>query len=516
MELLKVLIADDEESIRNGLKCILDWEKCGYKICGEASNGKDALNQIIDLQPNLVILDIRMPGLTGIEILSQINEYSKKNNFEFPSIVILSGYADFEYAKQAINLGAKAYISKPVDEDELQKTVLQIAEDINEHKNLTEASIKADILQTKDCILQLLQNGKINPAIKYERLPFFENHSESNYQVILLDCNFVHNRTLSDIEKSLDNYFSFFSRVLISLNNTIVIVLKTTNDVAVQNCLERSAKLSNGRTFICLSESRLGIEGIVQSYKETKDIQKYLFFISNQHYISKEKLVSTNIEVDQELLKSKIEELLFSVETYDKQKLKKTEDELNKVFSNLAGDESVTKKNMIYCILELRNALKSKYPEREIVDGETFDVVQTILKMKTYEEAFIAFKKELNNFIENFNFNTADSVIVKVIAYVNSNYSNDLKLEALGDMFNCNSAYLGKKFRKHTGQQFNAYLDNIRIEKAKEMLRTTELRIYQISKIVGYSNTDYFFMKFKKSTGLTPKEYKSQGKNESE
>ena len=100
------------------------------------------------------------------------------------------------------------------------------------------------------------------------------------------------------------------------------------------------------------------------------------------------------------------------------------------------------------------------------------------------------------DFIENFNFNTADSVIVKVIAYVKANYTQDLKLEVLGQMFNCNSAYLGKRFKKYTGQQFNTYLDNLRIEDAKDKLLNTDLKIYQISKLVGYAKTDYFFMKF--------------------
>jgi two-component system response regulator YesN len=119
-------------------------------------------------------------------------------------------------------------------------------------------------------------------------------------------------------------------------------------------------------------------------------------------------------------------------------------------------------------------------------------------------------KQILFTFLENFNFNTTESVIVKLIAYLKNNYSEDLKLEILGDMFNCNSAYLGKKFKKYTGVQFNTYLDNIRIDVAKEKLRTTDLKIYQISKLIGFTNTDYFFMKFKKYTGLTPKEYKIQ------
>ena len=111
--------------------------------------------------------------------------------------------------------------------------------------------------------------------------------------------------------------------------------------------------------------------------------------------------------------------------------------------------------------------------------------------------------------LENFNTNTATSTITKVIAYIKTNYADDLKLETLGQMFYCNSAYLGKKFKEHTGVQFNTFLDQIRIEEAKKRLTETDLKVYQISKLVGYANTDYFFMKFKKYTGLTPKEFKA-------
>ncbi|MBQ5492097.1 MAG: helix-turn-helix transcriptional regulator, partial [Treponema sp.] len=102
----------------------------------------------------------------------------------------------------------------------------------------------------------------------------------------------------------------------------------------------------------------------------------------------------------------------------------------------------------------------------------------------------------------------ASSTILKVIQYVKTNYNRELKLELLGDLFNCNSAYLGKKFKEYTGVPFNTYLDIIRIEQAKNMLETTSLKIYEISKLVGYSNTDYFYLKFKKHTNMTPKEFK--------
>ncbi|MCQ2591532.1 MAG: response regulator [Treponema sp.] len=518
--MLKFLIADDEENIRKGLKCIIDWEACGFKFCGEASNGKDAVSQIIDLQPDLVILDIKMPGLTGIDVLNQIMSYFTQKNLPVPAFIILSGYSDFEYAKNAINLGAKAYLLKPVDEDELQKTVTAIGKEILESRNLKEISKNAKVLETKEYLMKIIQTEKISEIKNSVDSNFFDNSENANYQAILFSLDYYPENYKSSLEKSLSNYFSFFTKVILNVNNSIVVLLKTSNETAVINCIERAAKLNTQRTYITCGQNYMGLEGIIKSYNEAFDLQKYLYYFSKLNCISIPELkkIDSNLEEktendqreDKNIINSFIDTLIFCIETYDKNKLEQITNQLHDTFFHIQTPESITKKNMIYCLLELRNKLVAKYPEREITDGATFDVVPQILEKNTFEESFFYLKNQLFSFIENFNFNTSDSVIIKVIAYIKSNYASDLKLETLGDMFNCNSAYLGKKFKKYTGVQFNTYLDNLRIEEAKNKLINSDLKIYQISKLVGYANTDYFFMKFKKSTGMTPKEFKNK------
>ena len=102
--MLKVLIADDELSIREGLKCVIDWEDCGFRICGEATNGIEALNKINELQPDLVLLDIKMPGYTGIEVMKQVDTYCIKMGTPKPAFVILSGFSDFEYGRKSLSI----------------------------------------------------------------------------------------------------------------------------------------------------------------------------------------------------------------------------------------------------------------------------------------------------------------------------------------------------------------------------------------------------------------------------
>ena len=114
-----VFIADDEANIREGLKFIIDWEELGFTICGEAGNGEDALRDILRLQPSLVLIDMRMPKLYGLEVIEQAKAQGYSGTF-----VILSGYSDFKYAQTAMKFGVKYYLTKPMDEEELEKGVV--------------------------------------------------------------------------------------------------------------------------------------------------------------------------------------------------------------------------------------------------------------------------------------------------------------------------------------------------------------------------------------------------------
>ena len=121
-----VFIADDELIIRQGIKCIIDWEQLGFEIIGEASNGEDALNFILSKKPDLVLMDIRMPKMLGLEVV----ENARKRGFN-GKVIILSGYTDFKYAQAAIKNGVDYYLTKPIDEDELYETVSAISSQIN-------------------------------------------------------------------------------------------------------------------------------------------------------------------------------------------------------------------------------------------------------------------------------------------------------------------------------------------------------------------------------------------------
>ncbi|MCR4953714.1 MAG: response regulator [Treponema sp.] len=511
MDYLKLLIADDEENIRSGLKQIINWESCGYKICGEASNGKDTVSQIIDLRPDIVLLDIKMPGMTGIEVIKQINEFCDSKALERPAFIILSGFSEFEFAKEAVNLGAKAYLLKPVDEDELQKIVLSVYEDTKKHRDMLVQLRNADTLKEREFFIDAIrtQNSEVPPECKDLRI--LSDYESSSYVCIIACQDFIERKeAVHSLKNILSSSFDFFNHIILQVDHDYIIIVKTSNQEAVYNCLRRVFLKIPGQSFVCCGGMEKGIQGFLESYNQAESLKKYLFYFSSEPFITMEHISSLKCREISFNLEDCIKKIIFYIETYDKEQLNKLLLELREYFFYYSDNADNTKKIMINAILELHRTLCSKYPEREFESGKIDDVVPNILEKKSFESCFSYFRSIIIDSVESFNFNTADSVIVKVIAYIKNNYTQDLKLEVLGDLFNCNSAYLGKKFKRYTGVQFNNFLDNLRIEDAKDKLIHTDLKIYQISKLVGYSNADYFFMKFKRHTGITPKEFKSQ------
>ena len=175
-----LLIADDESSIREGLKCIVDWDELGFTICGEASNGEEALSRILALNPGLVLLDVKMPKMLGTEVIRRAREAGFQGK-----CIILSGYSDFGYAQEAIKSGVRFYLTKPIDEDELYQTVSEIKQELAQEKrhstHFTELQKKA-----KSVVLQELLTGILSTPLSDQDLDHFCLTAEV-YQVVICE-----------------------------------------------------------------------------------------------------------------------------------------------------------------------------------------------------------------------------------------------------------------------------------------------------------------------------------------
>jgi two-component system response regulator YesN len=515
-KLLRVLIVDDEEIVRKGLRNIIDWKKNKCTICGEAATAEEALEKIQQLKPALVLLDINMPGMSGIDLLAEVHNSPEKYTSK-PSFLILSGYSDFDYAQKAINYGAKGYIVKPVDEDILEEKVTSIVNDIERETEADSLRFTAQQEELVKKFSQMLLFGAVEDG--------FEDNEEDNnkYQIALVSPELSgYTGQIVAIKSTVEENFSFTNHFSFFLEPTYVLVFKNEGEEAVVRYMGRfCAHLQKNKTgaIAALGIRGDGLEGALRSYRSARVLYKQLFFFTEKQFIvqadldadkdAKLRLGKRPLDFNTQDFLTCIPDLVQYIEIYDLQKintlLEAQQTWLHK--SVLTVDE--IKKLCMAFIVETQNALQAKHPEKQFDTVPALDLVNLIYTQNYFDEMLKIVTDFTAGLAESFTSNTTNSTILKVIQYVKTNYNTDLKLEMLGDLFNCNSAYLGKKFREYTGVPFNTYLDIIRIEAAKNMLLQSDLKIYEISKLVGYSNTDYFYLKFKRHTNMTPKEFKS-------
>ena len=522
MQYLNVLIVDDEPIVRKGIRNIIDWEKLGCKICAEAADGEEALVKIISERPDIVLLDITMRGLSGIDVLKEVQS-RKEKYVSHPAFLILSGYSDFSYAQSAVNLGAKGYITKPIDEDILEEKIKEIASDIKKNMALETFRGKVESENKAESFSHFFQTGRMSGELDIQESDTFKIAIVSAPRLCL------DNQVQSNVLKTaVDEAFEFAEHISFYMNSNLVVVFKNAEMSALKLYINRfSSRFSDKAegAFFAISSFFKGKEGALKAYKEALLLSHLLFFFKDKAFITSEIVKETDdvacrLAEKAPLVKSDnraeffdcIEkELMAYIEIYDLQKIQALLAEKKKWLIDSFLDETEIKKLCMAFIVDSQNALKMKHPEKEFDTVAAIDLVHFLDSQNYFADVMKIMGDFIYSLSESFSGNSSNSTVLKVIQYIKANYASELRLELLGDLFNCNSAYLGKKFRAYTGVSFNTYLDIIRIEEAKKLILSSDMKIYEIATVVGYNTSDYFYLKFRKHTGFTPKEFKAQG-----
>lgn len=282
-----LFIADDEASIREGLKCIIDWKELGFSLCGEASNGHDALTQILALRPSLVLLDVKMPGLHGTEVIRLAREAGYMGK-----CIIISGYSDFAYAQQAIQSGVNSYCTKPLDEDELYLAVSKIRDTLISEKT---QSRRQDTFRnkTKSVILYDLMTQSLDAPLTEADIRHFRLEADS-YQVVLCENQKDDSDNLPEIFAKLlkvtnqdnrifeylrtDNLHIFLLKGSYSLHKFNVLIEKSEEQPLAEDSPLPSFFFIYGRPVNTL-------EGISLSYKDARALLMQRFFCAQGQYI---------------------------------------------------------------------------------------------------------------------------------------------------------------------------------------------------------------------------------------
>jgi len=505
--MLKLYIADDEEIVRQGLKKIIDWEEHGFELCGEAGNGLQAYNDIRHLDPDLVLLDIRMPKLEGLDLASQLREEGFAGR-----IIILSGYSEFRYAQEAIRCDVDSYLTKPIDEDELLKLAIEIRQTLQKKKLHTE-HVSYYQEKAKHRILEEMI-GEERPSLASLKYSIGDLNLQADlYQVLIIEA-----RSLE-----IDPFYLLCEDLKIPVNSNYVEQLKSDNyqvvllkgEFVIGRFLAFVSRIdlsSKKNYFIATGHGVTGLNDIYFSYHEALAVYERRFFMNEGlFYAGKEELPPNDSLVnlitakESRSIGSDLYELIKLHHTKDlKDRLESLKDEL--LVSKNSPDSVKSLLSGIY--LNIVHEFRKNYGSYNLTFLTNTEIIRKIHEYNYLNHIFVFFESELLRMVNTISSVGSDNIVDEIIDYIKYHYEEDIKLKTLAPKFGYNSSYLGKIFTRKIGTGFNDYLHKTRTDVAKHLLLNKKYKVYEVSQIVGYKNVDYFHLKFKQFCSCTPNEYR--------
>ncbi|MBO5030401.1 MAG: response regulator transcription factor [Lachnospiraceae bacterium] len=519
-----LFIADDEKNIRDGLKCILDWQELGFVLCGEAANGEDALSGILQNAPSLVLLDIRMPKLTGIDIIRIAREQGYTGKF-----IILSGYSDFSYAQAAIRYGVEYYLTKPIDEDELLEAIGTIKKDLEqEHKRSDHIALYRD--KAKNVILHELVTGtwRKDGTTGLSSSDFQSMELASDiYQVVIYEKFGLSpedkSYSFADLLQITNNgnhsfeYFEEEHKNVILLKGSFA--LRRFEDFLNHYEKETPQKDSPmDSLFLAYGHPVRNLDEIYLSYKEALTLIRRRFFcIQGQHTLGWTELpamTSHAHQISDDRLHAYCDSLINYLQANNRKQVAATLCSLEDYLYNADSTIHSVKLFLKDLLLQLKENINKACSSSRISFPSNSDIINYIDNCHYLYEIILYISEQVKAVMDISDNASRDSILDDILYYIDNNYQNNIKLETIAPLFGYNSAYLGKLFTKAIGENFNSYIDHRRIEHSKQLLEQQNIKVYEVSEQVGYKNVDYFHKKFKKYVGISPAEYRKQLKLE--
>lgn len=512
-----ILVADDESIIREGIKCLFDYEHLGFSIIDEAANGDDAYEKILRVQPDVVLMDIRMPGMSGLDVINKAREQGFLGK-----VIIISSYTDFKYAQEAIRYGVQYYLTKPIDEDELESILRTFKEDFDKERRATDTSKhykhKAHDSIVNDIILGLGDLSLLNLSDMHLQADVYQVAITEKFSLDSQDASY----DFADLLRVTNHDNNSFD--IISLEYKDVVLLKGTFAIQKFNdFLERYQRENRPQKnspldslFITYGRCVNSLEDVPQSYQDAYQLLHRRFFCDQeQHTIGYEDLPAfenNTAILDDALLNESTNALLNYIQAFNRNMVASTLKDLQDRLYNAADSIESIKLFLADLYLRIKERMNHLYPNNTIPFSSNADIIRTIEQKHFLYEIILFFTEQFELIMAATGTSNRDSVLDDILHYINHNYATNITLENIAPLFGYNSSYLGKIFSKKMGENFNSYVDHIRIEHSKELLLNDDLKVYTIAEKVGYRNVDYFHIKFKKYVGQSPAEYRKKHK----
>lgn len=533
--MIKVFLVEDEYVVREGIKNNVDWGGNGFEFCGEAQDGEVAFPLIQKAKPDIVITDIKMPFMDGLELSKLI-----KKEMPLTEIIILSGYAEFDYAKEAIALGVANYLTKPINGEDLIKEVLEVAKKVEQNRKDKEITDK--------------YNQDMEESRKWEKKELFHLLVTGNKPVSeLLDMasklgvdisSVWYNVVLVKVE-SLTHSLEEYSKKIIDIKDKVEAMLADKSLIGIDRNTEGNALLIKAdskedlierqeevlgelknlfenykddiRYFIAIGEPVSRLRELQTSFERASHAFAHRYLMEGNYIVSYDEIESGTVNMTQdfdignldprELDSARMKAFLKSGDSEG------TEYFVNEYFKQT--DPEAVRSNMFrqYLAMDVYFAVSAFLDEINCKseDIKTYAMKPSdIISVESTQEYLIGLINMALRQRDSAAFNRYGDVIDEVKKYIDENYAEeDLSLNLVASHVNFSPNHLSMIFSQQTGETFIKYLTDYRMNKAKEMLKCTGKRSVEISVDVGYKDPHYFSYLFKKTQGMTPTQYRN-------
>lgn len=524
-----LIVVEDEQMIRDKILQNINWKEYDFEKIFTASEGNEAIKIIEKEKVNIVITDIQMPGMDGLSLTNYIKE-----NYPDIKIVIVTAHADFEYAMKSIKLHVDNYILKPFITKNLLKIILDVKEKlINEEKHKNEYKLlKKQVNENKKIFIEKLfvdllngnYIGDINRDLEYLEIT---EYKDLKYFVIILDIDeyveglndneskYIYNILLYEwiqhyfVNSDLKNYIINYK-----MNQIVVVLFEDSHDKVqeIENIIDK-IKMDIGVTIT------IGLGNVYEELEEMYiSLNEANSAVNLKCIYGKAKIYTFNdININNKTY-SKILNLVHNNKLYMDLKVgvfKEIKNDILSIVQNIRESGlSVAAINTAInniIILSCKSINEMGYNVYDVF-GEQLDLnfdVRKLDSLSDLEEWFFGFFWMINEYVDSQRDNQNEILIMKVKEYIDENYNKNISLTSISKKFTISSSYLSTLFNTYIGKNFIDYITNIRLQKAKEYLKNSDLRINEISKEVGFRDPYYFSTVFKKNIGISPSEYRS-------
>lgn len=530
MDQYTILLADDEEEVTQAMMKKIDWEGLGFSVIGSAANGVKALEMVEEFQPDVVMTDIRMPYMDGMELANRI-----KAEYPATKILFFTGFDEFEYAKEAVHLEVEEYILKPINSAELanvfSKLKLKLDQEISEKRNvkiLQKYYMDSLPLMQADFYAALME-GRIHE----EEIPRYL----TDYQISLSGpfyCCIVIHTSSSQVPEDMNPLLlntsvqkqakerleqKWQAKCFSYLGNTILIMqLKNENDVSelTDEC-DRFCKyvhrMIGAVVTVGIGQVCEDILDLSKSYAGAREAVSYRVIYGASKAINMKEIIPQKVDRSSSSDDMELSNLLKAIRIG-------LEEEIIQAVDQYLGHISFPSKSLHQHHIDLMELISGLYRfsanndiEVEEFLGDIRELYSSLLELEpdALRNWLIDSCFSLRENLISVRNKSTKSYVEKAKKYVHNNYADEeLSLDKICEVLSVSNSYFSTVFKKETGNSFIKYLTDYRLERASCLLVETNEKSYNIAKYVGYTDPNYFSYVFKRRFGMSPSKYRTE------